>query len=82
MNDISKGGKKRKILTLKLPQEIRNDHISRERARFMVWRENGDAPVRIYDDPFLACNHAKALCKKIGEPFHVFRSWRVMQGDE
>lgn len=79
MNLLPKNPKKRKTLILKPPIESRRDHVIREQARFMVWREGGDAPVKIYDDPQLACTHAKLLCKKTGEPFHVFRSWRIIE---
>lgn len=79
MSELPKSAKKRKVLNLKLPPEIRRDHIDRERARFMVWAEDGDAPKRIYDDPYLACAHARSLCKQTGRAFHVFRSWRVME---
>lgn len=82
MTGIPTSKKSRKVLTLKLPAEMRKDQVSRERSRFMVWRENGDSPKRIYDDPVLACQHAAKLCIQEGVPFHVFRTWRIMREPE
>lgn len=73
--------RKRKVLTLPIPRASKAPEptfIPREDASYMVWREGGDMPKKLYSDPHLPYKHAMLLAKQYpGERFHVLRSWRI-----
>lgn len=49
----------------------------REQAVYLVWREGGDLPKKIYRDPKQANADASVLASTTGERFHVLRSFRI-----
>lgn len=55
--------------------------VAKEHALYMVWRVGGDMPTRVYKphESGLAISHAKELCDRTGEPFHVLRSFRAYE---
>lgn len=83
MPELTSEARKRKVLTLPRYGERNPDtptFVPRVEARFMVWREGGDMPKRLYDEPDLPCRHAASLARQFpGERFHVLRSWRVCE---
>ena len=88
--------KQRKVLSLAKPQEPAKEtqkskrgmgedqFVPSHQAFYMVWREGGNAPQRIYgaDEKWLAAKHAKILSEEHGARFHVFRSWRISKPPE
>ena len=92
---IGNSAKTRKVLSLKNAQPDPNSnkqkkkHKARQlleerfqctdKPRYMVWHEDGDAPKRIYDNPYFATKHAKELSENHGCTFQVFRTWRVIK---
>lgn len=72
----------RKVLSLKKEGSEAQGQpcfIYKDHAVFMVWRDGGNLPTRIYgpDERKLAINHAKNLCIETGARFHVLRSYRA-----
>ena len=53
-------------------------YLLRDESVFMVWREGGDMPKRVYrpDEAWRAIEHAKKLARETGDRFYVLRSWR------
>lgn len=85
MSELVDNKPTRKVLSLKLaPQSQPN--ASQQPAQFlqddlcvyMVWREGGDMPKRVYaaDERHRAISHAKTLSSETGYRFYVLRSWR------
>lgn len=75
--------RKRKVLTLPRSKD-RNlatpTFVPRDQSKFMVWREGGDMPRKLYDEPNLPHHHASLLAKQHpGERFHVMRTWRLCE---
>lgn len=84
MQDIAENAPSRKVLSLKLQSSETPGQpcmVVDEEAVFMVWREGGPAPQRIYrqHERKLALGHAKALCVQTGARYHVLRSFRAFE---
>ncbi len=82
MIELDEPKPKRKVLSLKLSKpEGANQpcYVNKAQSVYMVWRDGGDMPVRVYRKPeeHIAMAHAKELCEKTGERFYVMRSWRA-----
>ena len=82
MNTITEERPKRKVLSLKLDkQEGANQprFVEKKQSVFMVWRDGGNMPVRVYRKPeeHMALKHAQDLCESTGQRFYVMRSWRA-----
>lgn len=75
---------KRKLLSLKKETAAPSESPSLPRfvnapqSVYMVWREGGDMPKRVYgaSEKSIAQSHAKKLAEQTGERFYVMRSWR------
>lgn len=83
MIELPPEAKKRKVLTLPRTKD-RNPNtptfVPRDQSKFMVWREGGDMPRKLYDEPSLPHRHATLLAKQHpGEKFHVMRTWRLCE---
>lgn len=91
-SNVGENPKQRKVLTLANPPEAEkqtpekskrtmgeDQFVPNDQAFYMVWKEGGDAPKRIYaaDEKWLAARHAKILSEEHGVRFHVLRSWRI-----
>ena len=91
-SNVGEKPKARKVLTLANPPESEkqtpekskrgmgeDQFVPGHQAFYMVWKEGGDAPKRMYgpDEKWLAAKHAKILSEEHGVRFHVFRSWRI-----
>ena len=82
MGDIHQPRRGRKILRLKKePAEApeQPQYVIKSEARFMVWRDGGDMPCRVYgpDEAEKATGHAKTLAEKEQARFYVMRAWRA-----
>ena len=53
--------------------------VGKGEAVYMVWRDGGDMPARVYrhGEKTLAMFHAKQLTESVGQRFHVLRSYRA-----
>lgn len=86
MTDLATEARERKVLTI--PRSVERSKaaptfIPRAEASFMVWREGGDMPKKLYKEPRLPCQHAASLAKRNpGERFHVLRSWRICEAKD
>ena len=85
MNEVADKPQKRKILRVKTARTgfFHEPKVERPAASYMVWREGGDMPKKLYDNPELPCKHATRLARLYPhEKFHVLRSWRIFEGIE
>ena len=72
----------RKVLSLRKElQEAQTEprFVLKEESVYMVWRDGGDMPARVYrpTEKNLAVKHAKMLTESVGQRFHVLRSYRA-----
>lgn len=68
---------KKSLKKNKLRRLLDDEFTHAENPRYMVWREGGDAPEKIYDNPYHATRDARTLSDQEGVVFHVFRTWRI-----
>jgi hypothetical protein len=81
VTDLAEPARKRKVLSLELDPQERNGqprYVAKADAVFMVWRDGGFMPSRVYraGEKSIAESHAKTLCEQTGERFYVLRAWR------
>ena len=58
--------------------------IPRDECAFMVYREGGDMPKRLYapEEIEIAVYHARGIAQETGARVHVLRTWRAYDAVE
>jgi hypothetical protein len=84
MVSITKKAIKRNVLSLPTARPDGDEKplfIDNRQAIYMVWREGGDMPARVYgpDEASIAKLHAKQMALKYGFRFYVMRAWRAYE---